>query len=256
MYRRLRRFNKKNASAVGEAQAPYISFNCHSSESSLNQQDRTMLPDDETKYFVQVCAIDPGIKNCCIRIERRTFSKEGGVLERVETILQVRFDFTTLKIESLLPITTAAITVAASPSYHDNFINMFDLVIKPISESHYILVESQMSINTESMRMAQAIITYLMLKTQNIPPYPRIIEIDPKFKTSVALGAPPMRKKADRKKWAVEKATAILTEHSDTSTLQFLKKVRKKDDHGDVVCYTTAWFMHLLSVQPQPTPVG
>ena len=70
-------------------------------------------------------------------------------------------------------------------------------------------------------------------------------------------------KKPQLKKWAVAKAIEILKENGDDITLNFLlKRGNKKDDHGDVICYTTAWFK-ILNVgfftppqcQIQQTPI-
>ncbi len=291
MYRRVARFNR--AGRKTSALPPYITFNCHLDENHSPGLAVKEIGDDDV-FSVSVCAIDPAIKNCAVRIEKRYYKLKDSTklptisnldlstpLRKIETVLQVKFDFTTgimedaskpvekkkrvyrKKKDATATDDTSAVPpapVAEEPvdknnmAHYVNFISNFDDLAHQFKKCHYILMESQMPINTEMVRMSQAIITYLMIKTQNASPInPLIVEVDPKIKSSI-FKAPPMKKPA-LKKWAANKALEILDENEDVATATFLRSVTKRDDHGDVICYTTGWFKMLAVGGFFPPPV-
>lgn len=266
MYRRVNRFNTKRR--VTSALPPYITFNMHT-DKEKSPGPPVMVGESKTAQSVSVCAIDPGIRNCAIRIERRTFLRDASIpvtvlttacpVIKVETVLQSKVDFveatsvtkkprgkkqTTLASEKAQPDIKE--TVVLDSCYYVNMQRYFDSILPLLSSCHYILIESQMPINTEMVRLSQGIITYLMINLRDSAPFfPNIIEIDAKIKSS-AFDAPKM-KKPELKKWAANKAVEILTENGDTETLKVMTTASKRDDHGDVICYTTAWFKILAS---------
>jgi hypothetical protein len=219
MYRRAKRYSKVS----GGSKTPWLIFNPHSGEAPLSSKAVGF----ESKW-VQVAAIDPAVKNCAIRIERRTFSEEGEVLS-IETIVQKKIDF--------LESQTGPQEDAAS-NYYVNSTVALSRMMEYFASCHYIIIESQMPVNTEMTRMGQHIISILMFSLKDCGVKPLIVEIDPKIKS---LGAGRMTK-PELKKWAAAKAVEILRGNGDESTADFIQNSTKRDDHGDVVCYTTAWF--------------
>jgi hypothetical protein len=254
MYRRTARFNRKNTPTSGKP--PYIVFNPHSE----GEQVANVLPtNEEGKRWVQIAAIDPGIKNCAIRIERRTYTitGEGGptpevfrlVPDTIETIVQTKFDFLTPPFESSKKA-IEAVPGSADTGYYRYSTEYLSTLVPHFSACQYILIESQMPINTEMVRMSQHLITFISLSVRDVGVRPLIIEIDPKLKSSI-FKAPKMEKAA-LKKWAGNKAIEILKENGDVDTATFIEAAGKKDDHGDVVCYTSVWFKILADGVHRP----
>jgi hypothetical protein len=216
MYRRVGRYSK----VAGGSKSPWLVFNPHTLPAPITSASIGC----ETNW-IQVAAIDPAVKNCAVRIERRTFDKDAVL---IETILQKKMDFlTNLTDEAIGPT-----------NYYINSTIALSRMMEHFAACQYILIESQMPVNTEMTRMSQHIISILMFALRDCGMRPLIIEIDPKVKS---LGAGRMTK-PELKKWAAAKAISILRENGDTATADFIQNSAKRDDHGDVVCYTTAWF--------------
>lgn len=236
MYRRAKRFSKVN----GASKAPWLLFNPHTI-GDVPKESRLVYTDmkEDDPDWIQVCAIDPATKNCAFRIERRSYDPKNGKEIKVETILQTKLNF----LEASTDRTKQAITSidpgeSCAPYLYS--IEKIAGMMSYLENCHYIIIESQMPINTEMVRMGQHLITSMMIMLRDRGVLPLIVEIDPKIKSNT-FGAGRM-KKPELKKWAVNKAIEILTENGDLSTAKFIEHSSKKDDHGDVVCYTTAWF--------------
>lgn len=222
MYRRAARFNRK---APTSAKAPYLIFNPHDSNCPLNSKD--LYPNDEA--WIQIAAIDPGIKNCALHVIRRTNSG-------VKTLVLNKFDFT---ISSHVEPEDGIDTM-----YYMRVIEYLSKYINYFITSQYIIIESQLPINYDMVRLCQHIITFLSLYVKNQGLKPLIIEIDPKFKSKL-LGAPTHMTYAELKKWAWENAVNILKKYNDNDTVNMILNTTKKDDYGDVICYTEAWWIVL-----------
>ena len=235
-YRRLKRFNKK---APTSEKPPYIIFNPHTLE--------PLLPSESVNkdyHVTTVATLDPGIKNCGIRIA--TLDHET---RQVKTCIQIKCDFTH---ESL----NKKENLGSDTSYYVNTFRVLDPYIEYFRWCHYIVVESQMAINYDLVRMAQNIITYLMLRVENMGFRPLIIEIDNHLKSRM-LNAPPKMKKPQLKKWCKERAIKELEARGDNATTDMIRKAPKGDDHGDTVCYEIVWFMMLsqgFNRPPLPDP--
>lgn len=156
-----------------------------------------------------ICAIDPGIKNTSVYIEKR--SKENTITLEEFKLINCENDYEKLSHEL------------------DKFIYL--------NVCDYVLIESQLSRNPKALRLMQHIISHLLIKTTK----PLIIEISPKFKTQM-FKAPRMKSK-EVKKWAITKAHELLTQREDDFALELFNKMKKKDDISDTICYCEAWIL-------------
>lgn len=222
MYRRAARYNKN---APTSAKAPYLIFNPHEGEAPLNS--KKLYPTYEP--WVQITAIDPGIKNCAIHVIRRTKSE-------TKTLMLNKFNFTISSHDES--------TIGLDTMYYTRVIEYFGQYINYFTTSQYIIIESQLPINYDMVRLCQHIITFLLLYVKNQGLKPLIVEIDPKFKSKL-FGAPPKMTYAELKKWAWENAVKILNARGDSQTAKVITDSGKKDDYGDVICYTEAWWLVL-----------
>jgi hypothetical protein len=241
MYRRVGRFCKKKA-VTSAAKPPYVVFNPHAPmEGGKTPPLSSAFLTPLSPKWIQVAAIDPAVKNCAIRVERRTFENDQDQTKptKCETILLKRIDFLTPPSDE----SSLATKSVSGSEYGCQYMYMIEYMAKYadyFASCHYILIESQMAINTEMMRMSQGIITAIAFIVRNRGLRPLIIEIDPKLKSST-FGAPRMDKPT-LKRWTETKAIEILTENNETEIANYIREAKKADDLGDVVCYTTAWF--------------
>lgn len=244
MINRINRFNKKNSytrqqqeevkpktkitkgvkkekkpKIIHQKAIPFLVFDCYQNQ----EKKLKCIPDG--KYII--AAIDPAIKNCAVRVED----------ENKQTLLQTKFNFVSK--DNL-----------SKTSYYENLNTKFREILPILSKCHFILIESQMPINTEMVRISQAIITFLMSAFSMDPLYadnnPVIVELDPKLKSCVVDPTLKSMKKPELKKWAAQKGLDILKENGDEDTFNFVTKEKKKDDHGDVICYVYAWRKMML----------
>jgi len=238
-YRRLGRFNKKAPTTV---RPPYIIFNPH----DLNEEEEYPLlnPPSVSEFFgrpnetfIQIAAIDPGIKNCGIRIERRW---SGGT---VETVMLARINF--LVGDEI-----------SDTSYYRNSIRILRPYIPYLEMSQYIIMESQLPINYDMVRMSTHLISFLMMNLENKGCRPMICEVDTYFKSRI-LKAPPKMTKPELKKWCRDYAIKLLEERGDLSTRDVIISAGKQDDISDCVCYCEGWWKALTEgIQQIKSPLG
>ena len=84
------------------------------------------------------------------------------------------------------------------------------------SNSHFILVEGQMSFNTSMFKLGQHLLTYFITRYRNTGVNPIVIEYSSQCKTKL-LKCPkgmPKKGKGSYKEWCVGKALSILKERS------------------------------------------
>lgn len=210
MYRRIAR---------GKSKTNYTIFNPHD------------LPPLIGADHVVVTVIDPGITNAAIRQAVRC-----NRTKKVVTQLQIKVDFTheTLKREG----------PGSETSHYTSACRVLDSYAEYFQHSHYILVESQLTINPDMTRMGQHLISHLMNIIKNKGYRPLIVELDPHLKTRL-LDCPPKMKKPQYKAWCRDKAVEILKERGDYETANLIETTSKGDDHGDVVCYEVVWWLML-----------
>jgi hypothetical protein len=214
---------------LSKLNSQYKIYNPHTGDVALSSD--IIFPQEYP--WVQITAIDPAIKNCAIRVERRTFMGDKILYQ---TLVQAKLDFST-KIDGESDICNEKMYYVRANKLLSNYIEYF-------RTSQYIVVEKQINDNTDMVKMGQHILSFIMLYIENQSLKPLIIEIESRMKTQI-LNAPAKMKKDERKKWAVEKALSILESYGDIETADMIRRAKKKDDHGDVICYTEIWWYYL-----------
>jgi hypothetical protein len=200
-----------------------------------------VTPDGDA--WAQVAAIDPGVHNCAFRIERRCRG-------RAETILQESFDFAP---------GVAAVGRTEGAAYMACTRTLARLA-EHLAACQYVLIESQPPSNQITVRLAQHIISTLLLFLRGAGVRPLIVEVDPALK-SAHFGAPRMGYRA-LKAWCLAKGLELLRRDGEGATAAFIEGETKRDDHGDAVCYTKAWLdilaaggmTHAIPLPSAPAP--
>jgi hypothetical protein len=206
------------------------------------------LREGPLESFIQIMSVDPGIRNCGLRIEQRRLL--DNILVDVKTVVMVRINFNE---EDHLECKNPE-TVVFDTSYYTRSTDILDKFLPYAIQCQYILIESQLPINYSMVRMSQHIITYLCLGVKNRGCRPLIIEIDPHLKSRL-LHAPSKMKKPELKKWCRQKALDVLSARDDNVGHDAILKVGKGDDMGDTVCQCEAWWVILcgqLHAPPLP----
>jgi hypothetical protein len=220
-YRRLGRFNKKGPTNV---KAPYMVFNPHDGEFPLmNDKSVSAFYGRPDETFVQIAAIDPGIKNCGVCIERRWSSGH------VETVMLARINF----LVGDLP--------TADTIYYTYSIRELRKYLPVLELCQYILIESQLPVNYDMVRMSSHLITFLMMSLENKGCKPMICEVDAYFKSRI-LNAPPKLKKPELKKWCRDYMLERYKERGDELSHNLLKSAKKFDEISDTACYIEGWW--------------
>jgi hypothetical protein len=214
MYRRGKRYGDKDTNTP--LKMPYMISNPHDD----SEPSPKRVGAGESKWL-QIASIDPAIYNCGLRIERRYYV--DGILQ-VKTYVQVRMDFST------------------TDDIYKSCTEILTAYLPQLSLSHYILVESQLPINYGLVRMSQHIITLLSIRLANVGMRPLIVEIDPKCKTHF-LNAPKKMDKPTRKKWACIESDRLLRSRGEVHIADTILTYKKRDDHGDVICFCEAWWI-------------
>lgn len=233
-YRRLGRFNKK---APTQVKTPYMIFSCHDEEFPIMNPPSVYefyKRPDET--FVQVAAIDIGVKNTSIAMERRW---SGG---HIDIVMLMKLDF------------TIGDRPATDTVYYSHSIDMLKKYLPYFEMCQYVIVESQLPINYDAVRMSQHVITFLMMNLANKGCRPMICEVDTYFKSRI-FNAPKRMKKPELKKWCIDYALKLLEKRGDTETIEMIKASGKKDDLCDTLCYCEGWFIAIQEgIQPIKLP--
>jgi hypothetical protein len=186
---------------------------------------------------VVVCAIDPGVFNCAIRIAQK---KEGVI--GVETIFMGKFDFS--KIEHCQEKKSNVVVNKKKAPFGivlKNAAHVLRAMEPYLIMCDYIMVEAQLAVNTAANRLAHHIISVCGEIVLNKGVRPILVEIDPRAKSQV-LGAPAHLDKPALKRWASLKGVSLLREHGEEDIAVLVESIQKRDDLGDVICYTEAFF--------------
>lgn len=193
----------------------YAIYNPHTLEPVLIEEN-----------VIQIITIDPAIKTCAFRVAEKNLETK-----KIRTVIQELFDFRCTENEFATPGTT----------YYTNTFEILNKYKQYFRKSHYIIMEHQCSrASYNVIRMSQQILSYILMTVKNKGNRPLIIEIDARLKSSM-LSLPKM-KKNDLKKKCLEYAIEILTKRGEFEILDKLKKMRKKDDIGDSICYEFIWW--------------
>jgi hypothetical protein len=257
MYHLKYKFNKKAADKKDGRE--YLVYNPHDAEGPYFPNKETIKSlNRENSYYYQITAIDPGAKNCGVRVERRWIT--NGKVSQIETVGNVKFNFTTrLKAHNNgIDLSLTGEGGHTDTIYFTEAIKHLESWIPLISQSQYVLIETQMEVSTLNTRLGQHFITIMCTALRNKGTLPLIIEIDSRMKTRI-LNAPAKDssgKKTDIKEWAIAKAYELVTRNNDALGFQALEDgKRKKDDMADVICYCEAWWMMMhdpSKMIPQP----
>jgi hypothetical protein len=219
-----RRYSKINKNHQVNGKPPYAVYSAHSHNSPIMNNDNIL-----------VTSVDPGIKNCGIYVNCfNTKTKENT------SVLLVRLDFS-----------------KGEDNHYISCIKQLDDFERNhecFSKSHYIVIESQMTISYDNTRMGQHLITYFTTKFKNRGNMPHVIEFNSQAKTRM-LGCPKGMKKQQYKRWCKLKAIEILNGRDNKEhEINFSNKIKsatKADDMGDSVCQCHAWIM-LLEGENKP----
>lgn len=170
------------------------------------------FPKDE----MMIMSIDPGICNLSFRIENINLVTKDRNL-----ILMANCNIKTGENQSVL-------------SPYENATNLLKSCQEEITACSVILIERQLPINYNAVRISQHVLTYLLLNVPEDENYLVIAEVDPQLKSKY-LKCPKGLTSSYIKKWAIEKAIEILTEREDHLSLEVINKEKKKDDYSDCV---------------------
>lgn len=175
----------------------------------------------EEQDFMQFISIDPGVVNFCFRIERRY--KDGR-------IIPIAFWKSQFKSNT-----------------YTNLLKKLDEYIPYYKDTHVVIIEKQPPRSILINRVMQHALTYFMVRMQDYPLLPMIIEISSKVKGN-ELGCP---YNTNLKKWASVKARELLALRNDEwsiSVMDYWKKStsipkneRKDDDLADTIVMIEAY---------------
>ena len=111
-----------------------------------------------------------------------------------------------------------------------------------------ILIDKQMSFrgkrNTMALKLGQHCYSYFVFKYGASK---EIIEF-PAYHKTQELGAPKKQTKAQRKKWAVEKAQSILAQRGDFENLVAIFHQKKRDDIFDCILMNIAYIIRKFKI--------
>lgn len=166
--------------------------------------------------YITVLSIDPGITNFGLRIERRPF---GSDVWKVHPVEYANTCFKQHKTD----------TRTNSSSLYRSITEYLESLNPNIKSAHLVLIERQLPINYNMVRVSQHIITYLMTVLSSSKINPLILEIDSCGKTSI-LGAPKLTS-TQVKDWSIEKALQLSYIRKDwTSFMAILNATKNKSD--------------------------
>lgn len=174
--------------------------------------------------YIQFGSFDPGVVNFGVRVERRYHS--GPYAGKITSLLYDR----------VKPVNVEPKKVRTIYSSMTEYLSSHD---EELRGCHIFVIERQMAVNYQSVRMQQHVQSYLMTTYKNSPLLPIIVEIDAKAKLH-KLGCPTHFNKNGYKKWSEVKAAELLKLRGDTDSYNKLAKAGKKDDLADVVCQIEA----------------
>jgi hypothetical protein len=113
-------------------------------------------------------------------------------------------------------------------------IDLADALIKVLDEHSEVwsqcgvfLVERQMTVNRQALKLGHFLEAYLRIKFPN----QKVINYSASHKTK-KLGGVALKRKVDRKKWTIKFAESVLCGED----LEYYLGLRKKDDIADVIC--------------------
>ena len=215
---------KKFSKAKSES-LPYAELNPHTIEAPVMRNKNIIIT-----------SIDPGIVNC--------------------GIYTTAYDSETKKIKSIY---LEKLVFNDGNNHYLNSLKKLEELEnqhKLFSSSHYIVIESQMTVNYDLVRMGQHLISYFLTKLKNKGNRPLIIEITSQAKTKL-LDCPKGLSKYQYKKWCTSEAIKYLKEQgqgeSEKDFIYKLESAKKSDDMGDSICQFLALIKIIEGEYNRPT---
>lgn len=187
------------------------------------QDESTINRDWKSINEITVLSIDPGVTNFGLRIEKRPFGSD------VWKVKVKSYSNTCFKDYQTNPETNTSALYRSISEYLDSFKSK-------LLKAHLILIERQLPINYNMVRVSQHIISYLITILSKSEIHPLILEIDSSGKTCI-LGAPKKLTPRQVKDWSVEKALQLSYIRKDWhSFYAIINATRNKtDDLSDVM---------------------
>lgn len=124
-------------------------------------------------------------------------------------------------------------------TYQQTCTNMYNVLqqhLPVLSQCSVVLIEKQMTRNNIACKLAQHCYSYFIYHAIHA----QVIEFPAMHKTKV-LGAPKKMTKYQRKKWAVEEATRLMTLRNDETYSSLLATSTKRDDMSDAFLQLQAY---------------
>lgn len=205
---------------------PYGELNPHTLEAPVMRNEN-----------IVITSIDPGIVNC--------------------GIYTTAYNTETKKIKSIY--LEKLVFNRSNNHYLDSLSQLHELENKHklFSSSHYILIESQMTVNYDLVRMGQHLISSFLNIVKNKGNRPIIIEISNQAKTQLIEEKKPKGlTKYQYKKWCTAQAMEFLRNKGGDSEEVYIHKLehsKKADDMGDSVCQTIAFVKIMEGEYSRPT---
>lgn len=183
---------------------------------------------------VIITSIDPGIVNCGI------YTCSYNIEDKTHRSLYLdRLEFNENK-----------------DNHYIESINKLEALDKLFSSSHYIVIESQMTVNYNLVRMGQHLVTYFTTKYKEKGNKPIVIEINNQAKTKL-LDCPKGLTKYRYKKWCTEEAVRRINDrNNDEVEKHYIYKIKnsgKSDDMSDTVCQHYAFVEIMNDEYNHPT---
>jgi hypothetical protein len=185
------------------------------------------------EYPFHVLSIDPGTSGLCIRVEERTSFDEAV------TLLYRKYDFSGEKEDSKRQSLANYISLC-----HCIFEENRPLIMK----CKLLLVEEQLQINYNMMRLSSDIISLLLTWFAKVRPAPWIGEIQVNLKSYFLSGKKLKRELV--KAMSLKYALQTLTRRGDKNGLNYINSIRgvkAKHDPADTVTQIDAAFRYLFS---------
>lgn len=171
--------------------------------------------------YYRIISIDPGIKNLAIRIELRNNNfVYTEVLEKHKI---------------------------SGDNVYINLINTLLKYEKYYKECHFIIMEKQVKMNQNMIKLSQHILSFFLINTRNNLFTPIIVELDSKIKSRIlpsCRGCDPK----EIKRQSVIKAMELLTNRQDVNGWNIINNERKKDDLSDVVVQAEAFWLYCIEI--------
>nr|QBK90806.1 MAG: holliday junction resolvase [Pithovirus LCPAC201] len=195
--------------------------------------ENTISRDWNSANYITIISVDPGITNFGLRIERRPF---GPDVWKVEVLHYANTCFKQCKTN----------TETNSSSLYRSITEYLKSLNSNVMDAHLILIERQLPVNHNMVRVSQHIITYFMTVLSDSTINPLIVEIDSSGKTKI-LGAPKGLSSSQVKDWSIEKSLQLSYIRKDwTSFMSILEATKNKsDDLADTMVQIEAICRHL-----------